>query len=129
MPHPRKGTEFHGEFSSADASAPADEAAARFAIYAAGSASALSSIGATDQFVITDIQLVPAAALTVTVFDGANNAAGAGEIILQGDFAAKENVNPRFETPHYCQPGTFPKVITSGAGVIKGTIRGHIESK
>jgi hypothetical protein len=119
------GAPFHGEFSSADASA-LSEPNGRILLYGAGSTTAVT-LGATDQVAITDVKiLVGSSAITVTVYDGANNAAGAGEVVTTGEFAANGGEAQNFSTPHYCQVGTYPKVITSGAGSVKVQIRGFI---
>lgn len=120
----QQGTPFHGEFSSADASA-LSEANSRYALYAAGSTTALT-LGSTQQVVVTDIFVLAGAALTVQVYDGANNTVGAGEKLLQGNFGANGGVNEHAHIPHYCQVGTYPKVKTSAAGQIDSTIRGVI---
>lgn len=119
------GAQFHGEFSSADASAPADDAAARVSLFGAGSASALT-LATTDQVVVTDMAIETSAALTVTVFDGANEAAGAGEIIYKGDVGTTSAYAPPFTCPFYCQLGTYPHVLTSGAGQVDVQMRGYI---
>src|SRR4051794_8687733 len=107
-------TLYHGEFSSADASA-LSEPNSRILLYGPGSTTALT-VGSTDQVVITDVRIIAGAALTVQVYDGANNSVGAGEVIDQGNFAANGGAAHDLLTPHTCQAGTWPKVKTSGAG-------------
>jgi len=116
------GVPFHGEFSSADASA-LSEANSRLALYGAGGVSALT-LNANDFVSITDVTISTGAALTVQVYDGANNAVGAGEQVC----IAKINgaIAIPFTVAHTCQKGTYPKVITSGAGQVDVTIRGTI---
>jgi hypothetical protein len=128
MPTGRIGTEFHGEFSSADASA-LNEANSRITLYPAATVSALT-LGATDQVVITSIQLTSAGAVTVTLYDGADATVDAGEAIALAGLAANGFLNLSSDrVPHYCQAGTYPKVKASGAGAIKVIIRGWIESR
>jgi hypothetical protein len=118
---------FHGEVSSSDASA-LTESASRILLYPAGSTTAYT-LQATDQVVITELVAVAGAALTVTVFDGSDSVAGAGEIIMQGDFGVNGGVSEESAfTPHRCQLGTWPKVKTSGAGTIKVNVRGTIRN-
>lgn len=119
-----KGPQFHGEFSSADASS-LSEADSRILLYGAGSTTAVT-LAVADFVLVTDVLIVTAAAVTVTVYDGANNAAGAGEVIATGDFPANGGVAWQCQTAHVCQKGTWPKVKTSGAGAVKVTIRGTI---
>lgn len=121
-----EGAPFHGEFTSADASAPANVAAATIALYGAGSTTAIT-VGANDQVLVTSIVITSAAAITVWIFDGTNTTVGAGEVILQGDFPVNGGVSYQDNViPHYCQKGTFPLCKTSGAGAVKVTIRGTI---
>lgn len=115
---------FHGEFSSADASA-LTEANSRVLLYGTGSTSAIT-LDTNDQVIVTAMTLVSTAAITVTVYDGADNSAGAGEVLFYGDLAAKGVVAQPFATPHYCQKGTWPKVKGSGAGQINLVLRGYI---
>lgn len=116
----------HGEFSSADASA-LDEPSSRILLYGAGSTSAVT-LAATDQVQIDSVSiLVGGTGRVVTVYDGANNTVAAGETILTGTFAANTSHNSIFQTPHYCQPGTWPKVITSGSGQVNVYVRGSIK--
>jgi hypothetical protein len=114
----------HGYFTSADASA-LTEANARILLYPGGSSTALD-VGAGDYVTVTEINILTASALTVTVFDGANNAAAAGEVIAK--VTINGNYNMPFVTPFICQKGTWPKVLTSGAGQTDVTIRGYVTS-
>jgi hypothetical protein len=119
-----EGRPFHGEFSSANASG-LSEVNSRFALYAANSLSTIT-LAANEQVVITDIFVLAGAALTVTLYDGADNVVAGGEQVLKGNFAANGGVAEVLGTPHYCQVATYPKVLTSGAGQIDCTIRGVI---
>lgn len=119
------GAVCHGEFSSADASA-LTEANARILLYGAGSTTAVT-LAATDHVIITDLKILcGATGLTVTVYDGANNTAGAGEVIAKGTYAANGGEANNYSAPHVCQAGTWPKVLTSGAGQVDVSIKGYI---
>lgn len=118
------GKPFHGEFTSADASA-LNEANSRATLYPPGSTTGLT-LGATEVVVVTDIDVVAGAALTVTLYDGADNSVAAGERLLLGNFPANGGISSHLNVPHYCQAGTYPKVKTSGAGQVDVTIRGVI---
>jgi hypothetical protein len=125
-----QGVPFHGEFSSADAHAPANEAAARMSLYGVigpgGTYSALT-LGASDQVIIDSIQIiVGATGQTVTVFDGTADSASGGNVIAKGTLVANGSLAYPLQTPHYCEPGTYPKVLTSVAGQIDVIIHGTI---
>lgn len=115
---------FHGEFSSADASA-LSEVNSRVLLYPAGTVTAYT-LAATDQVLIYRVTLVCGAALTVQLYDGADNSVGAGEKVLQGNFAANGGVGGPFAVAHQCQAGTWPKVKTNTSGQIDVTIHGVI---
>lgn len=122
-----KSVAFHGEFTSADASA-LSEANSRFALYqtVAGTRSAIA-LGVSDQVVITDIDIVVGGTgLTVTLYDGDNNTVAAGERILLGTFAANGGISAHLQVPHYCLTQSYPKLKASAAGQVDATIRGHI---
>src|SRR5262245_26644641 len=116
------GSPFVGVFSSSDASG-LSESNSRFTLTLAGRTTAYS-LGATDQVLITDIDLTAGAALTVTLYDGSDTTAGTGEQILKGNFAANGGISSHNLIAHACQQGSYPKVKTSGAGQIDCTIRG-----
>jgi len=116
---------FHGEFTSADASA-LSEPNSRFTLYEYGGTSTIT-LGATDTAVISDLTIVTGAALTVTVYDGADNTVDAGEVIARGNFPANGGETHKSGCPHSCQIGTYPKIKTSGAGQIDGVVRGYIQ--
>lgn len=119
--------DYHGEFSSSDASA-LSEPNSRILLYGRGSTTAIT-LASTDQVVITDVKIMcGASALTVTIYDGANNVVAAGETVTTGDYAANGGEVQNFSTPHGCQVGTWPKVITSGSGAVKVQIRGRIQN-
>lgn len=116
---------FHGEFASADASA-LTEANGRFALYGAGSTTSLT-LDANDEVVITDWELsTGASALECRIYDGANNADGAGEVVARVNLPANGYAGKILGSPHVCQKGTYPKLITSGAGAVDGVIHGYI---
>jgi hypothetical protein len=118
------GAVFHGEFSSADASA-LTEPNSRFLLYGAGSTSAVT-LNANDEVTVTDLKIMAGSALTVTVYDGSDATADAGEVISAGDYAANGGEAQNFTAPHVCQKGTYPKLKASGAGTVKAQIRGYI---
>lgn len=114
---------FHGEFTSADASA-LSEANSRITLYDVTKTAITLAAGA--YCVITDVTIVCGAALTTTVYDGGNNTVAAGERIAQGNYAANGGESKSFLAPHYCAVGTYPKVKTSGAGQVDVIIHGFI---
>lgn len=120
---------FHGEFTSADASALSEENS-RFALYLNKGTAAKTALtlASNEQVVITDIFVLAGAALTVTLYDGANNTPAAGERILLANFSANGGCSSILHTGHACLGGTYPKVKTSGAGQIDATIRGYIQT-
>lgn len=120
------GSRLHGEFSSANASA-LDEENSRILLYGAGSVSAVT-LGAGDTVCVTSVAVAVGAALTVTVYDGANNTPAAGEQILKVITAAAGTAVYHLPVAHACQPGTWPKVKTSGAGQVDVTLHGHVTS-
>lgn len=118
----------HGEFSSTDASA-LNEANSRIKLYNRDGVE-ITSLGSTDQVIITDLVVSAAGAdLTVTVYDGADATPDVGEIISRGKWPEMGGVAEEATTPHYCKAGTFPKVKTTGAGQVYVQIRGHIATK
>lgn len=120
--HP--GVPFHGEFSSANASA-LSEANSRITLYGAGSTTALT-LASTDRVLITDLNVETLGTLTVQVYDGADATVDAGERIYQGDLLTTSAANTNASTPYTCQAGRYPKVKTSGAGQVDVQIRGYI---
>ena len=122
-----QGVTIHGEFSSADASA-LTEANSRILLYGPGSTTAIT-VASTDWVCITGFTVqLGASGLTVTLYDGANNTPAAGEIIFKGTLAANGFAGFTCFTPHVCQVGTWPKLLTSGAGQVDVSIRGFITS-
>ncbi len=118
------GAPFHGEFSSTDASA-LSENASRFALYGAGSTSALT-LNANDQVIITDLIISNGTAFKVDVYDGADNTVDAGELIAEVYSAVNTPAYPDLTTPFYCQKGTYPKVKAAAGGNVSVQIRGCI---
>ena len=107
------GRPFHGEFSSADASA-LSEVNSRFALYASNSLAAVT-LAANEQVLITDIDVVcGGTALTVTLYDGADTTVSAGEQVLKGTFAANGGISSHLLVPHYCQKGLAFLPIAGG---------------
>jgi len=128
MPQNLRGVPFHGEFSSADASA-LTEANSRFALEKAGFITSGSTIAlaATDIVVVLDAVItVGATGLSVWLYDGANNVVDAGEQIAKVFLLANTTVYSDFTVGHYCAAGTYPKVKSSGAGQVDVTINGTI---
>lgn len=118
-------TPFHGEFASADASA-LTEANGRILLYGPGSTTAIT-LAATEQVIITSAAVsVGAAALEVRIYDGANNADAAGEVVLRVNLPINGSVAHTITPGHVCQVGSWPKVITSGAGAVDVVIHGYI---
>lgn len=122
------GVPLHGEFSSADASA-LDEANSRFTLYGASSVTAVT-LDADDVVAVTGLVIsVGATALTVEVYDGADNVVDAGEQIVEVNLPVNGSIAISFPVPHYCQKGTFPKVNTSVAGAVDCTLNGVVRRK
>ena len=124
-----KGIRFHGEFSSADASA-LTEANSRFTLYGDGSTTPIS-VSAGDQVIVTDISYYgPVAATNLTIYDGADATVDAGETITKFRNTSATSTNGYAKetctTPFYCQPGTCPKAKTSSATAVDVLIRGII---
>jgi hypothetical protein len=117
------GPMFHGELVSADASA-----GAAMTLYGESSATSIT-LDTNDVLAVTNVTIVCGAALTVTVFDGANQALGAGETICAGDFAANGGINAAYDPPHKCQKGTGINVLASGAGAVKVQVKGWVKRK
>lgn len=116
----------HGEFASADASA-LTEINARLALYGPGSVTPIV-LGATQQVVITSAQLsTGATALEVRIYDGANNADAAGEVVARLNLPVNGSAIVQFPQGHHCQAGTYPKVIASAAGAVDVLIHGYIK--
>lgn len=124
-----RGVPFHGEFTSADASA-LTETNSRFTLYGARSTSSLT-LTANSIVQVTDILAsAGSTALVIQVYDGANNVVDAGEKIAVINAPANGGAAWTCHAPHYCQTGSggqpYPKVKTNQAGQIDVTIRGFI---
>jgi len=129
-PHHKPGRVlFHGYISSANASAPADESAARIPLYAAGTNTAIV-IAATEHAVITDVTTSSIAALVAWVFDGAvtnDNVVDAGETVAVRSHSSLQGGGGfSFKTPHVCAVGTYPKFKTSATGQVYLSVHGYI---
>mgnify|MGYP006921324098 CR=1 FL=1 len=119
------GVPFHGEFSSADATA-LSEANARFALYGQGGTTALA-LNANDYVMISQITVSSAATTALAqVYDGADNVVDAGEEVHGGIVPTNSTVNVPILSPHCCQKGTYPKFKASAAGNVRAQIRGTI---
>lgn len=123
-----EGSPFHGEFHNAVDASGLTEPNQRFTLYGNRSKTALT-LGANDIVVICDMSISTGATLTVTIFDGADNTADPGEAIFNHPMAANVPCYPNLFSPHECQIGTYPKVKTSGAGVVDAVIHGFIKTK
>lgn len=128
------GKPFHGEFSSADATALSEENA-RFTLYGNQGSTVKTAItlASNEQVVITDIYVsVATGTPLVQIFDGSNNSPAAGEKIFEAKMADNTNGNiaPRervaLVTPHYCLQGTYPKCKADSAVQVYAIIRGVI---
>lgn len=125
-----QGVPFRGEFSATDPSTQVlnTEPLHRYTLYPAGSTAALS-VASNDMVIITDISLCAAAASNVTIYDGSDISADAGETL----FAARTSTTfttivQSLSTPVACQPGTYPKIVGSSTAsglvsVITGVIK------
>lgn len=120
------GVAFHGEFSSADATALSEGTTARFALYGEGSATALT-LDANDHVVIHQITVSSAATTAlVQVYDGADVTVDAGEEAFGGIVPTNSVINVPLPVPFVCQKASYPKVKASAAGNIRAQIHGTI---
>lgn len=118
-----RGHNWRGEFSSADASG-LTAANSAMTVYLEG-ATVAHTVAGTEAFYVTDLLVSAAAALTVNVYSGANNAADAGEVIFTGVCPANTSLQFHFDTPAECLT-VAPKVKTSGAGQVYVQARGFM---
>lgn len=109
--------QFHGEVSSADASA-----GVTFSLFENNGAATAITLGATERLVITDIVVVAAASGNVVV--GAN-ADTAGKRVIKGSTGTTGGFAHAFQTPYVCGKGVVPKLFAP-SGQADGTIRGFI---
>lgn len=114
----------HGEFSSSDASG-LTETNSRFTLYGPASASALT-LGSTDYVCITDLVFTAGSALTITIYDGANNSVAGGEKAAYVQLGAGATGHLRLVSPFVCQVGTYPKVKTNTSGQVDVILLGDI---
>lgn len=127
------GAPIHGEFSSADASA-LSEPNSRIGLYKGGSikTDSVLVLGATDKVFISSLLIaVGATALTVTIYDGSDNAVDAGEVIAVVVLAVNSTVAIDWtQTPRRGPIGAggipFPKVKTSAGGQVYVTLLGTV---
>ena len=116
---------FHGEFSSADASG-LSEPNSRFTLYGARSAAALT-LNAGDVVTITSLSVSSAGTnLTISVYEGADATVDAGEVVFKGVIPTNSTQSKVF-AGHECQKGSYPKVKASGSGQVDVVIHGLIE--
>lgn len=118
-----EGADFHGEYSSTDATA-----GALINLYGAGSTAALTPLS-TDWIVVTDFSIVSDAAMQVDLFDGTDMVVDDGERIAEGKFQQGGGEVSGLKTPHFCQIGTRPRVLASETGQVSVIISGYIISK
>ncbi len=115
----------HGEFASSDASG-LSEPNSRFTLYAGGTTTSIT-LGANDQVEIDAVNVNTLTALAlINVYDGADNAADAGEKIFTGIVAANCNEIGASGMGYICQPGSYPKVKTSASGQVYATLYGYV---
>lgn len=120
------GALLHGEFSSANASA-LTEAASRFALYGGGLTTALT-LGAKDVVYVSALVIACGSnALTVTIYDGADNVADPGELVARVSLlAGTSSIIDFSQSARKCQIGTYIHLKTSGAGQIDGVLYGNV---
>lgn len=125
----QQGKPFHGEFSSADATALSEEDS-QFTLY--DTAKNVITLANNDQVLITDLIVANNTgfnSVQFTVYDGSDNSAGAGEKIYHAnmdDAATSNPITMHFPVPHYCRVGTYPKMKTNLSGQVDAIIRGVI---
>lgn len=122
-----QGVPFHGEFSSADASAGTltTEASRRIQLYLGG-ASSTYALAASDQVIVTEFFASSANPNQVTIYEGSDVTVDAGDTIT---YIRQTTVGGGlvFGTPHFCRPGCCPKVVCGTTVVVDVTIRGVIK--
>jgi hypothetical protein len=119
--------DFVGTFVSEDAYNPANEAAARFALFLAGTTTPII-LGNLQTVTITDFSVSCDTDLEVNIFDGADLTIGDGELIHRAYVRNFCSVSAALVTWHTCQKGTYPKLVAAGSGNVAATIRGYIDN-
>lgn len=86
------------------------------------------ALGSRDRLVITDVEIVVPAAMTLDLFDdvNSNGTVNNGDRIAGGPFSANGGLVLRLLTPHYCKLGLTPKVLQSAPGTVYVNIKGRI---
>jgi hypothetical protein len=125
MPYAGQIDNVRGEFSSADASAPTlDEAGARFTLYLDGT-STTTTIGATDQFVLTGLSINSSGGTQGYYIYGGSDDTKAGDQLFVG--AAGTAQGPVYSGMKVAAvPGTYPKMEVSSGVQMDATIYGYI---
>lgn len=126
----RKETPIWGSFESSDART-LDEPTSRLTLYKmVDDVPTAVTLAADDIVEISDLHAYVTTTMIVSVYDGADNVVGAGELIskLSLSTLGANDVPMSFETPHKCSIGTYPKVITTLAGVVAVQLRGNLLS-
>ncbi len=120
------GILFHAEFYSADASAPANEAAARMTLYEAGTGTEIT-LAADDQVCLTSVSGASLVTMAAHVFDGDDEDVDAGEIVTRFEFVSVAVWhNLIANVPFVCRPGSYPKVRSSAIGQVDVFATGYI---
>lgn len=113
-----RGSEFHGEVVSADASG----AGVAFALYLGGMTAAYT-LGSKEFLNITDVEILTEDAITAGIFADSD---ANGKRVTKLFSPANGGKNNSLITPHICPAGVTPKLITSGAGNVVSIIHGFI---
>lgn len=123
MPYAGQIDKVRGEFSSADATeATLDEAGARYTLYLDGTTST-TTIGSTDQFVLTGVTVYVAGSTTFHVYGGADDVK-AGDQMVCGSATTTGIVQSGHRVAAVA--GTYPKLETAIAAQVDSVIYGYI---
>jgi hypothetical protein len=125
MPYAGQIDKVRGEFSAADATEPTlDETTARFTLYLDGTATT-TTIGATDQFVLTGISVNSSAASQGYYVYGGSDDTKAGDQLFVGSAGTAQG--PAYSGVRVAAvPGTYPKMEGSSGTQLDATIYGYI---
>jgi hypothetical protein len=116
---------FHGEFSSADASA-LTEANSRFTLYVPGTTTTLT-VSTGDQVFVTGYALTAAGTtLQHTLYSGADATVDSGERLFEARQSNAQSGNFPETEPKVCIVSTYPKWKTGAAGQVYIQISGYI---
>lgn len=104
------------------------EAQLRFAL--AGTDGTALTVGTNDVVVVTDVITYGGTANALTLFDGADNSAAAGEIFyVTKTVTAGSNGAYQFSVPRHCAAGTYPHMTGGTDTATTGIIYGYIIRK